>query len=1124
MKQVIGDTEELCARTSIYLFRILPLLCLVWGLLASRTVYGQSNLVLLVSQPGDYIGQGQTYVTTNTADFTAGYYLFGTQKDVRVGAFGFDLIFGGPGGAALGVGTYTNAANWPANGAQPGINVSGNGRACERICGNFQILEIHADGGGNLDRLWLTFTQYCECGSAPLSGEIRFNSQLAPPPPAARILHVPADYATIQAALDDASLLTVDTVLVAPGIYNEAIQFGGKRAQVLSEAGPWQTTITAPPGLAAVTLGGGESPDAILCGFTLTNSTIGVAVGGNSSGTIFSNLIINCGIGINCGSGSPNICTNSIIGCPNGAISLNFTGSPLVEGNLLQGNGGGIGMWEAGSPGIYNNVIRGNHGGGIGMVNYSAPNIFQNVIANNEGIGIYWLVPQGSRGPWIFNNTIAGNGGAGISGNGLNDGSVIFNNIVTGNPAMEGAGSDVEYNDFFPPSQATTNLIGTNGNISVDPQFIYPANSDFHLFGGSLCINAGTNSHVFTNTDLSGNPRIIGSIVDQGAYEFQAAHYVDANNVNPVAPYTNWATAAVQIQDAIDVASPGDPILVTNGIYQTGGRVVNGALTNRVAVTKSLGIESVNGAASTIIQGNPLMGDSAVRCLYLAAGAELIGFTLTNGATRVAGDAVQEQSGGGAWCESPDAMLAECAISGNSANSSGGGAYQGTVINSVFANNFSTINGGGTAYGVLSNCTFTANAAKLAGGAVFQSLLDNCVLTNNTVTNAPMYWTTSGGGAFGSTLKNCLLVTNNTFAGGGAEQCALSNCVLVANSALVGGGADGSQLTNCTVVGNSAQSAGGAYSSTLSGSFVGGNLGQYGGGAEYSILTGCILATNRTYDDEVYGLGGGADSSTLNDCLLYGNVSATSAGASASTLNNCTVVSNVTTQVGGAVDSSTLYNSIIYYNEAPGGTNCSNSTLTNCCSIPLADLSAGNITNTPLFVYPDTNNFRLQSNSPCINSGNNIYVTPGPDLDHQPRIVGGSVDMGAYEYQVPTSRLSYAWAQRYGLPIDGSADFADADGDGLNNWQEWIAGTNPTNAQSVLKVLSPVPTNNASGITVTWASEAGKNYFVQRAVNLKAKPAFSTIQTNIAGLAGTTSYQDVTATNGISYFYRVGVQ
>ena len=51
----------------------------------------------------------------------------------------------------------------------------------------------------------------------------------------------------------------------------------------------------------------------------------------------------------------------------------------------MQGNGGGIGMWEAGTPSILNNVIRGNHGGGIGMVNYSRAQHFQNVIADNEG-------------------------------------------------------------------------------------------------------------------------------------------------------------------------------------------------------------------------------------------------------------------------------------------------------------------------------------------------------------------------------------------------------------------------------------------------------------------------------------------------------------------------------------------------------------------------------------------------------------------------------------------------------------------------------------------------------------------------------------------------------------------
>jgi hypothetical protein len=195
--------------------------------------------------------------------------------------------------------------------------------------------------------------------------------------------------------------------------------------------------------------------------------------------------------------------------------------------------------------------------------------------------------------------------------------------------------------------------------------------------------------------------------------------------------------------------------------------------------------------------------------------------------------------------------------------------------------------------------------------------------------------------------------------------------------------------------------------------------------------------------------------------------------------------------------------------------------MSHCCTTPLPS-GSGNITNAPLFVDTNTwSNLRLQANSPCINSGNNASVTNLTDLDSNPRIMGGTVDMGAYEFQSPASTISVAWLQQYGLPTDGSADTADTDGDRLNNGQEWIAGTNPTNAASVLRMVSA--SNTVSGILVSWTGVTNRTYSLERTTNLASGSAFMVVQGNIPGLDGTLTITNTTATGPGPFFYRVRV-
>jgi hypothetical protein len=561
--------------------------------------------------------------------------------------------------------------------------------------------------------------------------------------------------------------------------------------------------------------------------------------------------------------------------------------------------------------------------------------------------------------------------------------------------------------------------------------------------------------------------------------------YVDASPHTPVSPYTSWATAATNIQDAINAAGGGETILVNDGIYKFGG--LNSARVysnNKFPV-----IQSVNGPDVTIIIGQ----SSGYMCANLTDRTVLSGFTLKNSTNGF------PNSAGGVFCATTNCLVTNCVVANCSGNFTGG-IMGGKVIDCVLTNNSGYT--GGAASNILVNCTIIFNHGSVGGGA-YRASLSNCLL----VANGSVL---EGGGAYGSILISCTLSNNastsvsGSLGGGGLCLCTARDSLISSNriNSGVGGGAYSSGLSNCVVQNN--------YS-----------RGSNGGGISGGAATNCVIANNATQSGRE---GGGANGAILNNCLVTGNAAFLGAGVGSCTANNCTIVGNMAIGNGGAAGAyaSILNNSIIYYNQAATtSANISGCVLTNCCTPSLAYPNIANsFTNAPSLVDPN-GDFHLQSDSPCINAGNNSFATLTNDFDGNPRIVGDTVDVGAYEYQYPSSVLSYAWLQQYNLPTDGSVDFTDDDGDGMTTWQEWMAGTDPTDPASLLQMISATPTNNNSRVLVNWQSVGGKLYQLQRSTNLTS---FSTIQSNLLGQSGATSYTDASVTNSKSYFYRVGLQ
>jgi hypothetical protein len=148
-------------------------------------VFDGRTQLLMESDPGDWVGAGQTY-RYSPADATIGAW--GNRRFVR---FSIDAAngdwwhgeFAAPEGDILVPGETFTARRYPFNGPGAGIDVSGNGRGCNRILGTFTVTTAAFTPEGELKHFGVRFEQHCEEGVPAMRGLFEFRVPREEPAP-----------------------------------------------------------------------------------------------------------------------------------------------------------------------------------------------------------------------------------------------------------------------------------------------------------------------------------------------------------------------------------------------------------------------------------------------------------------------------------------------------------------------------------------------------------------------------------------------------------------------------------------------------------------------------------------------------------------------------------------------------------------------------------------------------------------------------------------------------------------------------------------------------------------------------------------------------------------------------
>lgn len=127
-------------------------------------------------------------------------------------------------------------------------------------------------------------------------------------------------------------------------------------------------------------------------------------------------------------------------------------------------------------------------------------------------------------------------------------------------------------------------------------------------------------------------------------------------------------------------------------------------------------------------------------------------------------------------------------------------------------------------------------------------------------------------------------------------------------------------------------------------------------------------------------------------------------------------------------------------------------------------------------------------------------------------------------YALPDSdndRMPDSWELDHGMIVGIDDSALDADGDGLSNYGEYVAGTDPQRSNSVFALEAPRP-NGPTDLSLVWSSVAGKNYAIEYNTNLATTNGWSTLSNAISATPpANTSTVPVSVD---TRYYRISVQ